>query len=258
MGNKTRQPRDLTEGSIHETKFNGKVMIVDYVSSKNIIVEFLSTRYQTTVSAKELRSGVIKDKHKPSVFGVGFIGDGIYNSKSISYPFWHSIIRRCYSHVYQKHRPTYNGCEVCEDWKDLQKFSSWFERNYPDTDGDYQLDKDLLGNSKYYSPETAVFVTNKVNSFITNSGKSRGAQMLGVFYAPQASKTNPYMATCQNPFIKKGGGYLGYYPTELEAHKAWQAKKHEYACQLADIQEDERVAKALRERYAPDKDWTNK
>jgi len=42
----------------------------------------------------------------------------------------------------------------------------------------------------------------------------------------------------------------------LDAHLAWKQQKHEYACLLADLQEDSRVADALRQRYAPDKDWT--
>ena len=254
---KSRQPEDLLEGSVHETNFNDKVLILEYISSKNIVVEFVSTKYQTSVSAKELRHGCIKDRSKRSVFGVGFVGNGLYNSKSKSYSYWHSMVRRCYSTVYQQRKPTYNGCEVCEDWKDFQKFSIWFDVNYPYTNVDCQLDKDLLGDGKYYSPDTAVFVSSKVNTFINDSGKSRGDYMIGVSYTPYCNKNNPYIANCQNPFNKSNRGYIGYYPTELEAHKAWQAKKHEYACQLADLQEDERVAKALRERYAPDKDWTN-
>ena len=66
-----------------------------------------------------------------------------------------------------------------------------------------------------------------------------------------------YRAYCNNPFKDKKL-HLGSFITELEAHKAWQAKKHEYALQLADLQEDPRVADALRQRYAPYKDWTNR
>jgi hypothetical protein len=64
-----------------------------------------------------------------------------------------------------------------------------------------------------------------------------------------------FKGSCGNPFTGEGT-YLGYFTDELACHKAWQAKKHEYACQLAELQEDPRVAQALRERYAPDKDWT--
>lgn len=51
---------------------------------------------------------------------------------------------------------------------------------------------------------------------------------------------------------------MGVFPTELEAHLTWQARKHELSCMLADLQTDERIATVLRERYAPDKDWTNR
>ena len=92
-------------------------------------------------------------------------------------------------------------------------------------------DKDFLfqGN-KHYSPKTVVFVSGKVNNFITDCGRSRGECMIGVCYKPKQSKKNPYEAKCRDPF--GGSRYIGLFPTELEAHKAWQAKKHEYACML--------------------------
>ena len=75
------------------------------------------------------------------------------------------------------------------------------------------------------------------------------------------SRDLTYEAHCCNPFLPKNVSrslYLGRFKTELEAHKAWQAKKHEYALQLAELQDDPRVAEVLRERYAPDKDWSNR
>jgi hypothetical protein len=119
-----------------------------------------------------------------------------------------------------------------------------------------QPDKDfLVQGNKHYSPETVVFIPKKVNLFITDSGKVRGDYMIGVSYLPN-KKINPYHARCSNPF--SGSRYIGVHPTELEAHLAWQAKKHEYACMLADEQEDERIASRLREMYAPDKDLSDK
>ena len=172
------------------------------------------------------------------------------------YRKWVKILQRCFCSKYREIRPTYKGCTVTEDWKYLSNFIKWVD-SQPNKDWmNCDTDKDFLtvGN-KHYSSNTVVFLSNKVNSFILDCGRSRGICMIGVSYYPNRKK-NLYKASCSNPL--GGSDYIGYYPTELEAHKAWQAKKHEYACLLADLQSDERIASRLREMYAPDKDWTKK
>ena len=171
---------------------------------------------------------------------------------------WASIIERSKSSKFKQRNPTYLDTDVCEEWKHFSVFERWLLQEQPNKNWENcQPDKDLLvvGN-KIYSPETTVLVTAQVNGFIGCCNKARGVYMLGVSPC-KLSKRNPYQSHCRSPF-SKDRGYLGLFPTELEAHLAWQTKKHEYACQLADLQDDRRVAKALRERYAPDKDWTNR
>ena len=171
------------------------------------------------------------------------------------YQKWYDILRRCFDPKFQEKYPTYKGCAVTEDWKRLSNFIKWVD-SQPNRDWEScETDKDFLSvGNKHYSPDTVVFVPRKVNLFITDSGNNRGGFMLGVSLAD--NNKNPYRARCCNPF--GSNRYIGLFSTELEAHKAWQAKKHEYACMLAELQADPRVANALRKRYAPDKDWTNK
>lgn len=168
---------------------------------------------------------------------------------------WQNIIGRCFDPKVHKRHPTYKDCTVCEEWKYLSNFIAWVD-SQPNRDWQScQPDKDLLtiGN-KCYSPETVTYVSPTVNKFLCNSKAIRGDLMLGVSRTSK-NKVNPFVAQCK--FSTTGGSYyIGTYKTELEAHKAWQAKKHEYACMLAEEQEDPRVADALRQRYAPDKDWT--
>lgn len=175
------------------------------------------------------------------------------------YGYWSRMLERVFCKIKHSKNPTYIGTTICEEWKYLSKFREWV-LNQPNRDWqNCELDKDLLvkGN-KHYGPETVVYITSELNKFITDNKKTRGHCMIGVAYRPDKSRNNPYVAQCQNPFglYKENGRWLGYYPTELEAHKVWQAKKHEYACLFAEQQEDPRVADALRQRYAPDKDWT--
>ena len=159
------------------------------------------------------------------------------------YRTWTSMLRRCYSTKFQERNPTYKGCSVSEEWLRFSNFKRWMETK--DFEG-MQLDKDLLfeGN-KVYSDKTCVFVASMVNSFTIDSGASRGECLLGVSWNKRVGK---FVSRCRNPFTKERE-YLGYFPCELEAHQTWLKRKLELAHQLAAEQTDERVAKALIERY---------
>lgn len=159
------------------------------------------------------------------------------------YRVWESMLMRCYSAKLQERRPTYKGCSVSKEWLTFSNFRKWMETQ--DFVGK-QLDKDLLfeGNM-VYSVETCVFVTQMVNSFTIDCRSSRGEWMVGVSWHKRANK---FVSECSNPFTKKNE-YLGLFTCELEAHKEWLKRKLELAYDLAAIQTDERVAKALINRY---------
>lgn len=177
---------------------------------------------------------------------IGYV-DGKRKRKAVwacpFYQAWRNMLSRCYSTKFQKRQPTYRGCTVSEEWLTFSVFKTWMEKQDWQ---DNQLDKDLLfeGN-KVYSSETCVFVTQEVNMFTIDSGATRGEWMIGVYWNKGANK---FMSRCRSPFTKKNE-YLGYFTCELEAHKAWLKRKLELAHELAAIQTDERVAKALIERY---------
>lgn len=174
------------------------------------------------------------------------------------YKKWTSMIRRSFSLKYQICQPTYVGCTICEEWRYFSKFVEWVD-SQPNRDWQKcELDKDFLfeGN-KNYSPETSVFITKRLNLFAVDRSNDRGKCSIGVTYSPKLNKSKPFRSECANP-VSNESKHLGYFSTELEAHGVWQAKKHEYACLLAEQQQDPRVAKALRERYAPDKDWSKR
>ena len=171
------------------------------------------------------------------------------------YADWAGMVERCHSPRYHRNNPSYYGCTICEGWKYLSDFIRWVD-SQPNKDWmNCSPDKDfLVKGNKHYSPDTVVYIPQKLNSFIIGANGKRGECMIGVTLSN--SIKNPYQSYCRNPFNCELMR-LGYFATELEAHKAWQAKKHEYACMLAVSQEDSRVADALRQRYSPEKDWTN-
>ena len=202
---------------------------------------------------------VVKPKRKIGlVYGVG-INDADYNVYEYGYvngkrvyvwrcPFyrtWKDMLKRCYSEKHHQRQPTYKDCSVCDEWLLFSNFKRWMEQQ--DWEGK-QLDKDLLieGN-KVYSPDTCIFVDRKINTFVVDSGATRGNYMIGVSLD---KRRNKFKAECSNPFTGKRE-HLGYFTDELEAHLAWKARKHELACQFADSEycTDPRLAEALRTRY---------
>lgn len=81
--------------------------------------------------------------------------------------------------------------------------------------------------------------------FTTDCATSRGEWMIGVCWD---KKNGKFRSRCRNPFTNKNE-HLGRFTSELEAHQAWLKRKLELAHLLAVEQTDERVGKALIERY---------
>lgn len=159
------------------------------------------------------------------------------------YRTWLDMLKRAYSAKLKKKYPSYEGVTVCKEWHSFMRFRAWMLAQ--DWKGN-ELDKDILfqGN-KVYSPDTCVFVDGVVNLFLTDRAASRGEWPIGMHWNEQNQKLR---SQCRNPFTKKLES-LGYFTCPDQAHQAWKKRKHELACQLADIQTDERVANALRNRY---------
>lgn len=179
-----------------------------------------------------------------SVFGVGVRDVETPTGTCPYYPLWKEMLRRCYSPALQLRCPTYVGCSVVPEWHHLSAFMAWVQQQ--DWQGK-ELDKDLLvpGN-KVYGPDTCVFVSPQVNSFLTDSARRRSPHGLGVTYRPDKGK---YQARCNQ--LDGGAAHLGYFDAPEEAHEAWRTEKHRLALILADQQTDPRVAAALRARYKP-------
>ena len=204
---------------------------------------------------------MMKPKNKKLVFGIG-VNDADYivekretievNGvrkqkvvwKCLYYQTWVNMLKRCYYTKTREKHPTYVGCTVSDDWHTFSVFKEWMEKQDWE---DKHLDKDILfeGN-RIYSADTCVFVTRMTNVFTTDSGASRGEWMIGVNWNKPAEK---FQSNCSNPFTRKRE-HLGLFTCEQQAHNAWAKRKLELAHKLAAIQTDERVAKALIERYS--------
>lgn len=192
-----------------------------------------------------------KKGRRSLIYGVG-LNDDTYKTqykldgKIIRCPYyvtWSGMLRRCYSENFKLSRPTYNGCYVCDEWKVFSSFKSWMMDR--DWEGK-QLDKDILckGN-KVYSPDFCVFVPALINSFIIANDANRGEFPVGVTWCDWNKK---YKSSCSNPFTKKGEN-LGFFDSADEAHMAWSRRKYEHAVLLASTVSEDKIAKALINRF---------
>jgi len=170
------------EGYVAEIINGGSKAHYCTVKIENLIFE---------VEYRHLKNGVAKYPYHPLVYNIGYIGVGHYKvSKKGTitkvYKTWHNMLQRCYNKKHQSKHPTYKGCTVCEDWHNFQVFGEWFDENYQDG---YALDKDLLvpGN-KVYSPETCVFLPQRVNNFLTNNKSSNTSRYPGVSWHKESKK----------------------------------------------------------------------
>ena len=235
-------------GKICKSKSSGDFKIVKYNDSKDVEIQFLKTGYETSVQLTNIRNGNVKDPYSPSVFGVGVLGTK-YPSKvngviTKEYDLWHSMLERCYSDSYKKKYPTYEGCEVSDNFKSYEYFYEWCHSQIGFGNEGWHLDKDLLikGN-KVYSEDSCIFIPQEINTLLTKSTASRGEHLIGVYW----NKTNKAFRARVNK-NKGKQEHLGYFNTEIEAFKAYKEAKESFIKEQAEKWKDkidERAYKAL-------------
>ena len=238
---KLLESKSKYEGKTFSTKF-GDIQIVDYMSSKKVVVRFTNTGYITTTKLSLILSGQVKDKLKPSVVGVGIVGDESVkkNGKSTpEYSIWKSMLVRCYDNAYKDKFLTYQDCSVIDSFKHLKFFKDWCEKQKgfmcTDSKGKpYTLDKDILvkGN-KVYSPETCCFVPEEINVLFTKSSKVRGKYPIGVCLNKQSTGFVARLSCGQNK--RK---HLGTYKSAEEAFYAYKEAKEAYIKEVANKWKD--------------------
>ena len=209
---------------------------------------FFNTGYKAVAHLGNIKNGLIKDPYSPSVYSIGILGTKyppkISGVQTKEYTLWKNMLKRRYSDDFKKQRPTYEGCEVSENFKHYEYFYEWCNKQIGFNNKDWHLDKDLLvkGN-KVYSEDTCVFIPKDINSVLTKSTASRGEYLIGVSW----SNTN-------KAFIAQVGKnkgkqeYLGSFNTEIEAFNAYKTAKEAFIKEQANKwkgQIDDRAYNAL-------------
>ena len=225
-------------GKVCKSKSSGDFKILKYNDKKNVEIQFLKTGFETTVELGSIRNGGVKDRYLPSVYGVGVIGDK-YPSKvngvlTKEYKLWTSMLVRCYSDKSKKRRPTYEGCEVSNNFKSYEYFYEWCNKQVGFGVEGFELDKDLLikGN-KVYSEDSCVFIPTEINSLLVKRENMRGEYLIGVCWSKTA---NAFVSrVSRNKGMQE---HLGVFNTELEAFRAYKQAKETFIKEQANKWKD--------------------
>lgn len=104
------------------------------------------------------------------------------------------MIKKIYNAWYNmksrvKNNPSYKDCAIVRNGGSFLNFKTFYDNNYIEN---YELDKDLLGDGKLYSPETCCFVPHKINTLLKTQRKDSFLP-IGVF-----KNGKGYVALCQD------------------------------------------------------------
>lgn len=217
--------------------------VTDYVgSSKGVTIKFISTGNSVLCSAKEVKSGSIKNVLQKSVYGVGCFGEGKYKAKvggkfTPEYQVWIGMMTRVYEPRSHVSHPTYSKASVCNGWLNFQNFATWCQTqqgfNTAEPNGRaHHLDKDvLIPNNLEYGPEACCFITHQVNIALKGRQLDKTTDLpCGVYWHKAA---NSYVAQIQKESLQY---HLGCFPSVDSARQAYRKEKREYIAYLAEKQ----------------------
>lgn len=224
-------------GFTNRNYYGSEMKIIKYKDGKNIWVEFddgtiVKTMWNT------FKNGRVVSPFNPTVSGIGYIGVGKYTSKERigkeAYERWYSMLNRCYGRK-ENRNVTYKDASVAEVWFNFQNFAEWHEQNYYEIGvGKMGLDKDILvkGN-RVYSPETCIYVPQRINSLFVKGDKVRGKLPIGVSYN---TNSKGYMGCCCIGERKRKN--LGTYATPEEAFYTYKNFKENFIKEVAEEYKD--------------------
>lgn len=227
-------------GEINYNNFGSKMEII--ACRKAIDIDIYFEEYDWV--AKHIRYDVFKDgrlacPYEPRLFGIGYMGEGKYKSvdengiKTKCYYTWSNMMKRCYDKIFQKEeRPTYIDCTVCKEWHNFQNFAKWYEENYYEIPNEKMcLDKDILikGN-KVYSPQTCVFVPNKINVLFVVNESQRGNSLIGTTWH---KRDKAYDVSCFDIYLGRTySEYEGFLMYKKFREKVTKQVADEYKCYI--------------------------
>lgn len=224
-------------GQILSSNNFGDFEVIETLPKRKTLVKFLNTGAIAQFDNSNILRGVIKD---PSVcnkiygWGINDADYAVYETCRVNgkvsitkvcpvYSDWTGILERGCCPKYKENFPTYKDVKVSDDWRYFSNFREWVLNIQPNKKWQSCVpDKDVIyRDNKVYSPSSVVYVCHTINNFTISRKNGRGEYMIGVSIVPSGR----FRSAISDPFTNRSE-YIGTFDTELEAHKAWQAKKH--------------------------------
>jgi hypothetical protein len=175
---KSSKLRNKRIGSVNYNKYGSRMVVVDY-KCPYVTVKF-DNGYITKTIWVSFKGGTVKNPYDKSVYGMGYLGEGKYNTGDsrtydfahIRYRDWKRMLRYCLKDVKpDKNIPINKNEEVCLEWLNFQNFAKWYDENYyPIAGQTMHINNNIIkpGN-KIYSPDTCLFVPRNIDRlFSTN------------------------------------------------------------------------------------------
>lgn len=210
------------------------IKIIEYINAKNCTIRFEDGSTRSGIQYDKIKKGKVKHYNHLSIFSIGKIGYGKYNSKTHFnyYKIWKRVLERCCRLETKEKQPTYKDVIVCEEWYNFQNFAEWVEQNYnPETMQGWHLDKDILiKRNKIYSPDTCCFVPREINNLFPKADSIRGEYPIGI-----SKIRNLFQVFC---CINSTQKFIGLYITPEEAFQAYKTTKESHIKEVADKWKD--------------------
>ena len=150
------------------------------------------------------------------------------------YAIWKNMFQRCYDPAYAIKYPTYADATVTPEWYNFMTFRAWVVGQ--DWQGNC-LDKDLLiPRNKISAPDRCLFVSNTINTLLSDNAAQRGKYPIGVILCKDRShRRKPFRAEIR--LGRDGSGrisrYLGHFRTPEEASAVYRAAKSDHIREVA-------------------------
>lgn len=236
---------NIQVGDIMKSNLGGDFKIIDRINSEQFCIEFQDNfKFCGIYGKSSIIRGYITNPYTPTIFGVGYFGEGRFKSKTNStidsnskrntkeYNAWINMLQRCYYDKYicrvQGYK-SYDTVTVCDAWHNFQTFAEWYsprlERLQKLGEKRYHLDKDILAynkEQKLYSPDTCCVIPMRLNNLVINCNLLE--------YNPIVIKHLESWSTTVS--IGKSSIHLHKFKTENEAIVAGQDLKKAYAKSL--------------------------
>lgn len=216
--------KDISVGSTWKINGGTSITVLEIINAKNIKVRHNDCfGYITNVQVSAISSGNIKNPYAISVYGKGYLGEGLYSTRinkvmTLEYMTWVNMLKRCYDPGYHMTHPTYEDCIVCNEWLNFQTFANWYCNTGYYGLG-YEIDKDLLvrGN-RIYSPTTCVMLPSEINAILSVKSNTNRELPVGVYPSGNNYQVKVHDAS--------GGTYVGtYHSISLAIEAQHNAKK---------------------------------